>query len=652
MKPRWEPLGAAVFFTLLAAAMFAPLMRGDGWFLWDVPDEYWPDLHYLCGALRDGVWPLWNPFDRFGYPFHADPQAGLYYPVNHALCVIGRGAPSLLLACLRVPLHFVIAGCGMTAFLRSRGLAWAPSLLGGTLFMTAPFQRRMWEVNLTYTLAYLPWLLWSIERLAARPDARRAAALALMAAVATSVGSPPALYFSALTAGVFALARCAPDKKTYAPLALALGLTLAMTLVMVVPTRAMALLSVQQAKDFRAISADGYALRELVGLVVPRNKYLYFSLPVVILAALGVRSDTWPRAHRAAFAVLGLYALVMMFGDHTPVFRAAYEVVPGARAFRSPPRYSAVLGACVAVLAALGASKLPRQGLTLPALIAGVIALVWPTLPPGRDLRHGPIPGALPRWNSLRHRLPPDRSAWRALDEFGLGLRAGTRFLFRDARGYQDPLQSRHYAWVINSLGETPAVLAQFGVRYLLRGPHFIHGDDHHFLPVGTEGRIADDRGDGVWEVRGALPTAYWVSRADRAPDPDAVFVRIQTIAPSPACVLEDPRATVNSSPWVAPAFVAARRVVVMRNTVTVDLDAPAEGWVVVNEAWDPGWRATLDGRAVPVHKANFLMRAVQVGAGPHRIEMVYAPPSDRPLRALALAGLCASLVLLVRRRR
>lgn len=638
-------LGVLLFFTLLAAAMFAPLLDGNHWFLWDVPDEYWPDLHYLCGALRDGVWPLWNPYDRFGYPFHADPQAGLYYPLNHALCLIGRGAPSLWLAGLRAPLHFILAGCAMTGFLRLRGIAWGPSLLGGVVFMIAPFQRRMWEVNLTYTVAYLPVLLCAIERLAQRPDGRRAAELAVLAALATSVGSPPSLYFSALTAGVFALARCGPERATWRHLALALGLTLCLTLVMVVPTRAMALASVQQAKDFRAISADGYALKELVGLVVPRNKYLYFGAPVVVLSVLGAGSSALPRSLRVAFGALGLYALAMMFGDHTPLFRAAFHVVPGARAFRSPPRYSAVLGAALAVLSAAGATRLPKEKWSVPAAIALILALAWPTLPEGRDLREGAIPGAEAQWNALRARLSADTSSWRAIDEFGLGLRAGTRFLFRDARGYQDPLQSARYATVINSLGGSPELLEQFGVRYLFRGPHFIHGEGHHFLPVGAELRIADSRGAGLWETQTALPTAYWVARAERFSSAHDVFERLRAVAPAPVCLLEAPGAA-EAAGSDAPAMVEAERVRVTRNEVRFEVSAPAAGWVVVNEAWDAGWRATVDGRETPVLRANYLMRAVRVGAGRHRVAMVFAPRSDRPLRALAAMALvvCAGL--------
>jgi hypothetical protein len=340
-----------------------------------------------------------------------------------------------------------------------------------------------------------------------------------------------------------------------------------------------------------------------------------------------------------------LVALAMMFGAHTPVFRVAFHLVPGVSAFREPVRYSAVLGSCAAVLAAAGALHLPRPKLTPPLLTALIFATAFAALPPDRDLRPGDPPGAAARWNALRGRLPRDTSSWRAWDEFGLGLRAGTRFRFRDGRGYQDPLQSERYARVINGLDHSPALLAQYGVRYLLRGPHFLHGTTHHFLPAGAEPRIATSLGDGLWAVRDALPTAYWVPRAEALPSGDAVITRLRALAPSPVCLLESP--DVSDPPGAQGLGPVAGDTIVARDAVTVTVSAPTAGWLVVNEAWAPGWRATVNGVETPVRRANFLMRAVRVGAGPQRVVMTYAPSRDLPLRGLALLSLltCAWLV-------
>ncbi len=69
------------------------------------------------------------------------------------------------------------------------------------------------------------------------------------------------------------------------------------------------------------------------------------------------------------------------------------------------------------------------------------------------------------------------------------------------------------------------------------------------------------------------------------------------------------------------------------------ELAAPA--YVVLADAFDPGWRGTLDGTSAPILRANLVFRALKVPAGRHRIEMVYRP------RAL-LAGLAVSAMAVV----
>jgi hypothetical protein len=49
-------------------------------------------------------------------------------------------------------------------------------------------------------------------------------------------------------------------------------------------------------------------------------------------------------------------------------------------------------------------------------------------------------------------------------------------------------------------------------------------------------------------------------------------------------------------------------------------------GFVVFNEAYDPGWAATIDGTRVPVLRANAVLQAVRVPAGSHRVVFRYWP--------------------------
>jgi hypothetical protein len=84
-------------------------------------------------------------------------------------------------------------------------------------------------------------------------------------------------------------------------------------------------------------------------------------------------------------------------------------------------------------------------------------------------------------------------------------------------------------------------------------------------------------------------------------------------------------------------------------------VDAAAPAFVVVADAWFPGWRASLDGRDVPLWRVNHSLRGVAVASGRHELRMRYRPEGwDAALpvtRAALLLWLVSALAWLVRRR-
>lgn len=48
---------------------------------YDMIDCYYPWRYMIGECLRNGMPPLWNPYQTLGYPIHADPQSGAWYPV-------------------------------------------------------------------------------------------------------------------------------------------------------------------------------------------------------------------------------------------------------------------------------------------------------------------------------------------------------------------------------------------------------------------------------------------------------------------------------------------------------------------------------------------------------------------------------------------
>jgi hypothetical protein len=116
-----------------------------------------------------------------------------------------------------------------------------------------------------------------------------------------------------------------------------------------------------------------------------------------------------------------------------------------------------------------------------------------------------------------------------------------------------------------------------------------------------------------------------------------------------------DPRAEVllpRGAPHPVPSdFAGSARVLEERvDRIRIEADLSSEGYVVLVDTFDPGWRTSLDDQPVALLRANVAFRAVAVPAGRHIVEMVYRPPLTEAGLALGGLTLVLILVLLVRR--
>ncbi|MET0605444.1 MAG: hypothetical protein ABWZ80_03235 [Beijerinckiaceae bacterium] len=148
--------------------------------------------------------------------------------------------------------------------------------------------------------------------------------------------------------------------------------------------------------------------------------------------------------------------------------------------------------------------------------------------------------------------------------------------------------------------------------------------------------KIDPSIGDGAWppvartadgfiyENLNALPRVLFASEAQTAD-----FEQLLKDGRWPDV---DPRRTVLLDQTVASPQPASRREGEARilrygnSAIDVAVTSPDGGWLVLNDPWMPWWRATIDGVATPVLRANVLFRAVAVPPGEHRIAFRFAP--------------------------
>ena len=74
-------------------------------------------------------------------------------------------------------------------------------------------------------------------------------------------------------------------------------------------------------------------------------------------------------------------------------------------------------------------------------------------------------------------------------------------------------------------------------------------------------------------------------------------------------------------------------------------------GYLLIDDAWFPGWRAEVDGQTTPIYRANVHFKAVWVPASGRTVMLIYEPSSVR-LGAIISAGAAALTALLLLRGR
>jgi len=139
---------------------------------------------------------------------------------------------------------------------------------------------------------------------------------------------------------------------------------------------------------------------------------------------------------------------------------------------------------------------------------------------------------------------------------------------------------------------------------------------------------VAEYRGARVWELEGVFPRAYWIEEARRvegAYELSALF-KTHDFTESVLIEAEELSGGRGDAFYQGPAVAGARVSYHGPNRAVVEVDAPADGWLVLNDSYYPGWKAEVNGEESRIYRANGLVRAVRVEKGWSRVVFEYSP--------------------------
>lgn len=209
-----------------------------------------------------------------------------------------------------------------------------------------------------------------------------------------------------------------------------------------------------------------------------------------------------------------------------------------------------------------------------------------------------------------------------------------------------------YHAWV--RLKE-PVIPQSIEIRYLLpfgefhlRGLTLIEGRTgaHSSLVVSPAYRLVHSGDVKIYENLENLPRAFVVHRA-RISEAALEAKKEETFDPGKEVILSQ-----GPVGHLEEGTVQDRVSIVSYQPERVKVQAHlgAPGYLVLTDAYYPGWRVLVDGRPAKIERADYYFRAVYLEEGKHTIEFVYAPLSFKVGVAISLASLALVIIGLKRR--
>jgi hypothetical protein len=650
---RWLPLA---IFVLVPSVLILPILfSGKMLYGADVVSVFHYSRIVIGNAFRSGKLPVWDPHVMAGFPMLAEPQNALFYPPTWLCALMSAGTFWTLSAWA----HLIAAGMFAHRWLE-RGLGLGPwsALAGAFVFMMSGYLAgHLYAGHVNYVWAY-PWVpavLWRLERFLAGPTLKRGVLLSTVLAMLFLAGVPQFVLFAAL----MVLARMvlfllgSPEGRRERAVRAAKGTGwLALGLLLCAPQMLPTLELVSQMQ--RSGGSDpmhldhSLSVKDLGNLLLPPDRGPYsgrmwwetcgYVGGAVLLLSLAVHAGKHPQRH-LWFAV-ALLSILLAMGSSTPLYQAFLGAVPGAGWFRAPGRYLLLFTVAMSALTAIGFDALWKRESLRFRIPAGVLALAAGVQlldfdrpcfnPPWSEDPRTTLAQAEKSLHALRNDCGLEARVANAREDVGLiGLcqAAGVD----QVCGYE-PMLLRRYAEVMNVARGAPADEPMVILAAVAPHPAVRMLATRYLVAVGIR-RDYPDFMPRSWVVNNA------VVFEDKAQ-------RLQAIAggkwdPLRTVILE---AYPKEAPPVPTEARAGTSKVLAKGPGSYEIQAEngAEAYLVLSEAFYPGWDAEVDGRPAEVLPANHLIQTVRLTAGKHIVRFRYRS------RFLGLGFALAALAVLV----
>lgn len=207
-----------LLFLVIAVLAFSELVFFQHPVIYDMTDCFYPWRFHVGECFQNGQFPYWNPYQDLGYPAHADPSSGAWYPM---VWLIGStiGYNSYTIA-LELVIHVFIGGCGMYLLGQTLGFKKPVAVIAGISFMLCGiFIGNAQHLPYVIGAAWLPFLFHFYFKMIRHREWYNAVAAAFFLFLMITGGYPAyviILFYFFLVSSIIFLIKSIKDRQRFA----------------------------------------------------------------------------------------------------------------------------------------------------------------------------------------------------------------------------------------------------------------------------------------------------------------------------------------------------------------------------------------------------------------------------------------------------
>jgi len=638
---------AGLIFVFILIIFFNQIVFTEKvFFLRDTLIQFFPWRFYINLCLKQGIVPLWNPYLFCGIPFLASIQTGIFYPLGFVFYFFAFPVAYKLY----VLIHLFLAFLFMYLLLKEFNADDFSAFFSGMVFALNGFILTKLEfLSVLGTVVWIPLVFLMLKKSTQKFSLKFVFLLAIIFSIQFFAGHPQYIIYEAILCFFYSFSAAIFLKKFY-PLYtffLSAFLSLFISAVQLIPSIEFILNSARAGKGFMEVFFTYSAtFKNFVNLLNPLQKYspnnwAYGNFCGITAFLLAIYSLRIKRKIVIFFWAVFLFSLFFALGKNNVLFLKLYKYLPFSGIIRYPATIFFLSVFSIAFLSGFVLRSEKSRFLKALFIISAFTELFFvgqkfnPTTDKRIYMAYGDKikflkeqKGFFRFFHSPKTERNRTASGFDTFDAwvrwkdnlygdtgllFGLYNAGGQNVELADCYNFTDE--------ICRAKGPDDALklLALLSVKFLLI--------DYDFNSEKWK-KVFEESGDyriRIYENTDFLPLAYFVSGSKILKKGEILkFLKSEKFVPRREVVLEDGIEKKGRSSFFRKALILKRNPVY----ISLLIDAPCNGWLVLTESFYPDWVARVDGRKEKILRANYFLKAVPVGSGKHIIEFFYKPLS------------------------